>query len=110
MALHEPWVSSNSDSNSSFLVDSNCSRHAKTVIEAISEMIATKSSQNLPGIARNSETISPWGSHVVYQASVTYIRLNREASTSDSLEALKILQQTLRVLDMRWKAAGMLYS
>jgi hypothetical protein len=109
MALHEPRVSSNNDSNSSFLVDSDCSRYAKTVTEAISKMIATKSSQHLPGIARNLERISPWGSHMVYQASVTYIRLNREASTSDSLEALEILQQTLRVLDMRWKAAGMLY-
>ena len=72
-------------------------------------MIAAKSPQHLPEIARNTEMISPWGSHVIYQAIVTYTRMNREVSTSDSLEAQKILQQTLRVLGMRWKAAGMVF-
>jgi hypothetical protein len=46
----------------------------------------------------------------VYQASVVYMRLNREANSSNYLEVLKTLQQALRVLDVRWKAAGTLCS
>ena len=58
IALHEPWISSNINSSSGCLADSDCSRYAKTVTEAISKMIAAKSLQHLPEIACNTEMIS----------------------------------------------------
>lgn len=102
MALHDPHISSKSE----FSHGSDSYRRARTVTEEVSKTVATKSSQSLPEIKINSEIMSPWGLHLLYQASVTYIRMNREASTLDSLEALKILRQTLKALDLRWKAAG----
>jgi hypothetical protein len=102
LALHEPHLSSDSE----FSVGSDQHRYARTVTETVSKLVATESSQQLLKIALNPEIISPWGLQLVYQASVTCIRLNRETNTLNSAEALKILQQTLRALDVRWKAAG----
>ena len=106
LALHEPRISLNSGT----LVNSDHCRYARSVTEEVSKIVAITSPQYLPGLILSSWGVSIWGSRLVYQASVTYIRLNREASTFDSLEDLKILQQSLRVLDVRWKAAGILYS
>jgi hypothetical protein len=106
MALHEPRFSS----DRGLLGNSDHCRYARSVTEAVSEMVVTNSPQYLPGLALSRGGFSLWGPRLVYQAGVTYIRLNRKVSTLDSLQALKILQQSLRVVDIRWKAAGIFCS
>lgn len=102
IALHEPQVSS----NSGFSIDPDHCHYASSVSEAVSKTVAATVPQYLPGLGLNSEKVSVWGLHLIYQASVVYMRLNREANSSNYLEVLKTLQQALRVLDVRWKAAG----
>jgi hypothetical protein len=103
MALHGPHISP----NSKFSLGSEYYRWAQTVTEAVSKTVVNEASQNLPGIKLNSKMMSPWGLHSLYQASITYLRMDREASTLDSVDALKTLRETLRALDARWKAAGL---
>jgi hypothetical protein len=106
MVLHETSLSSRHGCS----IDSDRYNYARTVIEAVSKRTAITSPQYLPGLVLDSEGISPWGSHLVYLSCVTYIRLSLETENLDSLEALKLLKQTLSTLDKRWKAAGIFCS
>lgn len=102
MALHEPWITSK---NEKIFDKSRCQR-ARTAMETISHRIIADLPEKIPHMARNLESISPWGLYLAYQAYVTYIRLNRENESSDTSEAMNLLKQTLCVLETRWKLAG----
>jgi hypothetical protein len=50
--------------------------------------------------------VSPMVLHSTYQAASLYIRINREIPSEQSVQALDILKNALRLKNRRWAAAG----
>lgn len=102
MALHGHHLSSSDPS----ILDSGYYFRSKSVTQEIAKIVTAESLQHLSDLKHNTERLSPWGLQLLYQASVTCIRSNRETPTLESADALNILHQTLVVFDSRWKVAG----
>jgi hypothetical protein len=76
-----------------------------TVLEHLSNDMASFSRVFIQTVPRSVETISPLLLHWVYQATSTYSRPTPESGTSESGMS-ETLKERLKFLDQRWKAAG----
>lgn len=52
------------------------------------------------------EEVSPMALHSTYEAATLYIRINREIPNKESVQALMVLKNALRLKNRKWEAAG----
>lgn len=62
--------------------------------------------QKMTYLVANRDTIPPWGLHMTYRAYVTCLQKYKKGESEGISEALRLLKQTLSVIDGRWKLAG----
>lgn len=61
----------------------------------------------MPYLVANRDKIPPWGLHLAYRTYINCMQKQGEvARHEDTSEALSQLNQTLTVMDERWKVAG----
>lgn len=73
-------------------------------------MISAKTVDCLPDkityLKQNIQRIPPWGLYLLYQAGVTYLRLEHDSGSPGLIKELQNLRQTFRTMDVRWRVAG----
>lgn len=99
MALHEPGTSPNEK-------DESRRQRATTAMDDISRSVTANLSEKIPYLVANRNKISPWGLHLVYRAYVAYMEKNQKETDLETSEALRLLKQTLSVINGKWKLAG----
>jgi hypothetical protein len=62
--------------------------------------------EKIPYLVANRNTIPPWGLHLAYRAYITCIQRDTEGRGEEISEALRLLKQSLSIMDGRWKVAG----
>ena len=103
LALYEPYIALGRDH------EEGPERYgrANASIETVSEKIITQCKSLLTSSSASFESISPYLLHCIYKMAVVLIHRRNESITNNTAsEDIKILINTLRVLDQRWRAAG----
>ncbi|RFU31126.1 hypothetical protein B7463_g5209, partial [Scytalidium lignicola] len=77
-----------------------------SIIEAIAKVACQIAKDFLLGLIVPLEKISPFMLHLIYHSAVIYMEINQETRSDESAQALNHLKKTLRVVEKRWKAAG----
>jgi hypothetical protein len=74
---------------------------AKEVMERI-----VTNSQGFLNDTVTLDEVSPMALHSTYKVASLYIRINREIPSEESVRALEILKNALRLKNRKWEAAG----
>lgn len=88
-------------------VDTQRYKHAKSVIQAVSERMAEVIRAFLEGYALPPHLVSPFVLHWIYHSTATFVRVNRESACEESILIIRDLKEGLKMLNKRWKSAGM---
>jgi uncharacterized membrane protein len=80
---------------------------AKTAIESVSQKVITQCKNILSSSSTDLESMSPFLLYCIYQVAVALVHYKEFLSLSAASEEMKVLTNVLKILDHRWRAAGM---
>ena len=100
IALHMPWLYDDHVPT----VDADHSQRAKAVIQDITNVIRANLIERQCFSGRDPEDTAPWGLFFAYHICGVHIWASSE--TPSSLEVVRSLRESFRMIDVRWNAAG----
>lgn len=101
MTLYVPKLSLRSD-----YFSSEDEHHMRTVVGIGSESMLEISEKYLREGDANTEEISPFVIHCIYQTAFLYIQQMRASQNEGLSKPLHVLKETLQMLRWRWRSAG----